>query len=156
MKAAKPIQFETPKSILNKEKINFFEEIKIKKEKEEYKIQLGIKEDDLIIKVIPENSKDIFYYQQSYTINEFQTLSKIFAVYETVKDIIAFLKELKYELEVKNDNLIIKFGVFMPNGKSKIIELTLNKCLPDNNHMINYLLEKIKSIETYEKFRRKF
>ena len=135
MEAAEPIRFETPKPILDKEKINFIEEIKIKKEKEEHKILLGIKGDDLVIKVIPENSKDIVYYQQSYTINEFQNLSKIFAVYETVKDIIAFLKELKYGLETKNDNLIIKFGVFMPNGKSKLIELTLKKCLPDNNHI---------------------
>ena len=147
MEAAQPIQFETTKPILDKEKINFIEELKIKKEKGEHKIQLGIKEDNLVIKVTSENLKDIFYYQQSYTINELQNLSKIFAVYETVKDIIAFLKELKYELEEINDILIIKFGVFMPNGKSKLIELNLKKCLPDNNYMINYLLEKIKSIE---------
>ena len=148
MEAAVPIRFETPKPILDKEKINFIEEIKIKKEKDENNIQLGIKEDDLVIKVTPENSNNIFYYQKSYTINEFQNLSKIFAVYETVKDIIAFLKELKYELEEKNDILILKFEVFMPNGKSKLIELSLKKCLPDNNHMINYLFEKIKSMET--------
>ena len=140
MEAAQPIQYETP--ILDKEKIDFIEEINIKKEKGEYNIQLGIKGDNLVIKVTPDNINDIYYYQQLYTINELQNLSKIFAVYETVKDIILFLKELKYELEEKNDILIIKFRVFMPNGKNKLIELNLKKCLPDNNHMINYLLEK--------------
>ena len=143
MEAAEPIRFETPKP----NKIDFIEELIIKKEKEGYKIKLGIKENNLVIKVIPENSNDIIYYQQSYTINELQNLSKIFAVYETLKDIITFLKELKYELEEKNDDLIIRFNIFMPNGKNKLIKFILKKFLPDTNHMINYLLEKIKFIE---------
>ena len=60
MEAAEPIQFVTTKQILDKEKINFIEEISIKKEKGEHKIQLGIKGDNLIIKVTPDNINDIF------------------------------------------------------------------------------------------------
>ena len=72
----------------------------------------------------------------------------VFSMYKTVKEIIAFLKDLKYEIEEKNENLVIKFNVFMPNGKNKSIEFELKKCLLETNNIINYLLEKIKSMET--------
>ena len=72
----------------------------------------------------------------------------IFSMYKTVKEIITFLKDLKFEIEEKNENLLIKFNVFMPNGKNQLIEFVLKKCLLDTNNIINYLLEKIKSMET--------
>ena len=72
----------------------------------------------------------------------------IFSMYKTVKEIITFLKDLEYKVEEKNENLVIKFNVFMPNGKNQLIELVLKKCLLDTNNIINYLLEKIKSMET--------
>ena len=43
--------------------------------------------------------------------------------------------------------MIIKFNIFTPDGKSKLIELTLKKNLPDTNDIIKYLLEEIKSIK---------
>ena len=144
MEAAEQIHLETPKSY---SKIDFIEEIIFNNEKDSYKMQLGIKENDLLIKVDSNKSKDIYYYQQSYTINELQNISIVFTMYKTAKEIIAFLKDLKYEIEEKNENLTIRFNIFMPNGKNKLIEMDLKKCLPDTNSIINYCLEKIKSME---------
>ena len=136
MEAAEPIQLTTPKPSLDNIKIDFIEELRIKKEKGDYKIQYGIKGDALVIKVSSENSENIFYYQGIYTIIELQNISKIFSMYETPKDIISFLKDLKNEIEEKNNDLIVKFNIFMPNGTSKLIEFDLKKCLPDNNQII--------------------
>ena len=154
MEAAEPIQLTTPKPSLDNIKIDFIEELRIKNEKGNYKIQYGIKGEALVIKVSSENSENIFYYQGIFTIIELQNISKIFSMYETPKDIISFLKDLKYDIEEKINDLIVKFNIFMPNGTSKLIEFNLKKCLPDNNQMINYLLEKIKSIETNNKNER--
>ena len=122
MEAAKPIKFFTPKENINEEKIDFIEELSIKQENKEYKILFGIKDNknELVIKSFPESSKEIFYYQQSYNIYELQNLSKIFAVYETIKDILLFLKNLKFDVEDENEELIIKFKAFMPDGQSKL------------------------------------
>ena len=150
MEAAEPIQFITPKQLLDNKKIEFFEELKIVKENENYKIQFGLKENknELTIRVISENSKDIYYFQQSYTLNEFQNLSKIFVVYETTKDTILFLKNLKFEIDEKDESLIIKFNIFLPDGKTKLIELKLTKKLMDVNEIVKNLFEEIKFIKT--------
>ena len=145
MDAAEPIQIETPKP---NPKIDYIEEIMIKNEKENYKIHLGIQENCLLIKIEPEKQKNTYYYQNCYTINELQNISLVFSMYKTVKEIIAFLKDLEYKVEEKNENLVLKFNVFMPNGKNKLIEMNFKKCLPDTNHIINFLLEKIKIMET--------
>ena len=71
----------------------------------------------------------------------------IFSFYNSINDIIIFLKDLKYEIEEKNDNLIIKFNVYMPNGAPKLIELNLQKILTSKNDLVNYLLEEIKSMK---------
>ena len=144
MEAAEPIRFETPKPFIDNTKIDFIEELTVN---EEYKLQFGVKEKDLVFKVVNNKSKDIYYYQKIYTLNELQNLSKVFAIYETIKDLIQLLKNLKYEIEEKNEDLIIKFNVFTPDGKSKLIELHLIKNLSDANDIIKYLLEEIKSIK---------
>ena len=149
MEAAEPIQFITPKPHRDNEKIDFIEELKAIKGNENYTIQFGLKENknELTIKVISENSKDIYYFQQSYTLYVLQNLSKIFALYETVKEIILFLKNLKFEIEERNENLILKFNAFLPDGKSKLIELELKKNLVDVNQVIKNLFEEIKFIK---------
>ena len=145
MDDAPPILMETPKTY---SKIDYIEEITINKEKENYKINFGIQGNDLLIKAESENTKNIYYYQYCFTINELQNISMIFSMYKAAKEIIAFLKDLKFEIEEKNENLLLKFNVFMPNGQNKLIELVLKKCLLDTNNIIKYLLEKIKSMET--------
>ena len=149
MEAAEPIQFITPKHRLDNEKIDFIEELKVIKENENYKILFGLKENknELIIKVISEDSKDIYYFQKSYTLYEFQNLCKIFVVYETAKDTILFLKNLKFEIIEKDESLILKFNIFLPDGKNKLIELELKKQLMDVNQIVKNLFEEIKTIK---------
>ena len=147
MEAALPIVFNTPKPNKDEDKIDFIEESVVKKGNEEYKIQFGQLENQLIIRIMSEISKNIFYYQQNYSIHELQNLSKIFAVYETVKDIILFLKNLKFEINEKNEEIVLQFNAFMPDGKSKLIELILKKHLMDNNNLIKFLVEEVKSIK---------
>ena len=121
MEAAKPIQIETPIPSIDNTKINFIEELLIKKDKEEYKIQFGIINNNLAIKVSSEKSKDMFYYQQIYTINELKNVSIIFSMYNSIEDIIKFLRKLKFEIDEKNDELLIKFKVFMPDGQNVLL-----------------------------------
>ena len=150
MEAAEPIQYETTKPNDDNSKIDFVEEMSINKEKKEYKIQLGKKESNkelLVIKVFSDEPEELFYYQQNYTVNELKNLNKIFAIYETVKDIISFLKNLKYEIDEKNENLILKFNAFMPDGQSTLIELNLKKNSKNPSYIIKYLFEEIKSIK---------
>ena len=133
-------------------KINFIEEILVKKENREYKIQFEINEsyaqNEIIIKVINNNLNEYFCYQNKYNQKDFQNFSKIFSMYENLKEIISFLKSLKYEIEEKNDSsLILKFNIFLPNGKNQLIELNLKKNLLDSNNMIYYLLEENKLLK---------
>ena len=127
-------------------KIDFIEEIIFN----EYNIQFGIREYDLAIKVVSEKTKNLFYYQNIFTLEELQNMSKIFALYENVKDIIYFFKNLQVELEEKNEELIIKFNAFMPDGKNQLIELNLQTVLIDTSDTINLiknLFEEIQSLK---------
>ena len=146
MEAPEPIQYLTPNTIIENKKIDFIEELKIS---EEYKIYFGIKEYDLVIKVTKEGVKDLYFYQKVYANNELINLSMIFAMYKTVKDIILFLKNLKYEIEENNDKLILKFNIFTPDGKSQLINFNLDKNLLDNDNLIKYLLEEIQTIKNF-------
>ena len=145
MEAATPIILATSKPRM--EEIDFIEELTINKENEKYIIKLGIKEDDLAIRVVPEKSKDMFYYQQCYSNFELQNYSMIFAMYKTMKDTILFLKKLKFEIEEKKEELFIKFNLYMPDGENKIVNFKLKQILLDNNHLIKYLLEENESIK---------
>ena len=140
MEYAEPIEYETKESY---NEINFIEELKIKKEIAEYKIQFGIKENNLVIKVLPENLIDMAYFQRFFTLNELINISQIFSAYKDVKDIIKVLKDLKFDIEEQIDDIIVKFNVFMPNGKTRLIGLNLKKHLLDNKDMIKYLLNEI-------------
>ena len=147
MEAAKPIQIETPMPNIDNTKIDFKEELLIKNDKDKYKIQFGTKENDLVIKVISENSKEFFYYQQFYSMNELKNLSIIFSMYQSIEDIIKFLKKLKFGINEKNDELLLKFNIFMPDGQNKLIELNLTQYLSNTIYIIKYLLKEIHSIK---------
>ena len=135
------------KRIIDEANIFFIEELLFNKENEDYKIKFGIKGDILVIRVSQEKSIKKFYYQKCYTINELQNLSIIFNMYKTLLDIVAFMKKLKFDIEEGNNDLIIKFILFMPDGENKLINLNLEKILLDTNYLINYLLEENKSIK---------
>ena len=147
MEATEPIISEIITPNKKDIKIDFIEELIIKTEKGNYIIQFGIiqNQNELVIRVSSEKMKDLFYYQHFYTIFEIRKLSRAFAVYETLKDIIIFLKQLNFEIEEKDDYLNIKFNIYMPDGQNKLIELSLGKNIQDKNHIIKYFLEEIKA-----------
>jgi hypothetical protein len=129
----------------NSQKINYLEEIIVKKDKKEFNLQFGINElniQEIYIKLEEKNSNNLFSFQNKFSQKNFQDFSKIFCLYKDSKEIISFLKTLKYEIIEKSDNIIIKFNVFLPNGENEFIELKLNQTLIDsNNLMINLLNE---------------
>ena len=148
MEVPEPIQFETQKTNFINGQIDFIEESLLKKENDEYKIQFGKKEDDLIIKVVSEKSKNILFYAEIFPISNLEKKSKLFSMYKNVKEIIIFLKKLKFDIEEKNSELIIKFNLFLPDGENKIIDLNLKENLLDITHIIKYLLEEKNSLKT--------
>ena len=147
MEAAEQIQTEEKEPNVKTENVDIIEDILINKENEEYKIQFGeIKnKNELVIKISQENVKDLYFYQKNYTIYELQNLSLIFSKYKTVKDIIKFLKNRKFEIELINDLFVVKFKAYMHDGQSKLIELACEKIFKDINHIVNYILEKNKT-----------
>ena len=133
-----PTAFITP-TLEEKQKpheIKFIEEKIVKQDNKEYKIQFGINEiniDEIVVRVSQINSNNSFYFENKYNQKNFQNFSKIFYLYKEVQELISFLKNLKYEIIEKNDHLIIRFNVFLPNGENEFIELKLNKALIDSN-----------------------
>ena len=144
MEAPKPISPDFQTS-LDSKKINFIEELIIKQENKDYKIQFGINDsnnqNEIIINVISCENKTYFSFQNIFTQQDFLKFSKIFSMYDNTKEIILFLKTLKYQIIENNDNLKVKFNIFLPNGESKLIELNLRKSLLDSKNLIEYLLE---------------
>ncbi len=155
MEAPIPITLKTPNTN-KKEKIqiktkymNIIEELDITQENNIYKIQFGIQKDnsnEMIIRAIPNDSKDYFYFENKYNQSDFYNFSKIFSLYESIEEKIKFLKTLKYVIKENNDDILIKFNIFLPNGENKIIELKLNKILLDSNTIINNLIEQNKNL----------
>lgn len=62
-------------------------------------------------------------------------------MYENLKDIISFLKTLKFEYAQNEDILFIKFNVFLPNGQNQLIELNLKKQFADDKDIIKILFQ---------------
>ena len=111
MDIAGSIHCETPRgeNIVN-QKIDFIEESIFKHKNEEYKMQYGIKENNKeVVFKVSSNQINFCYYQHSYAINEFHQLSKVFQIYQTAKEIISFLKKTKFEIEIKNEELLLKY-----------------------------------------------
>ncbi len=121
-------------------KMEIIEELILNKEKINYKIQFGIEYNQnelLTIKIFSEQSENLFHYQTTYTISELQKLSKAFSVYETVKDIISLLKKLNYEIQENNDeNMLIRFNIYLPDGQNEVVELNLAKKFNDKKQIV--------------------
>ena len=149
MEAAKPVKGETPSESLNNENFDLVEELTIKKNNEKYKVQLGTRENNnyLVIKSFSISSKNLYYYQQIYSIYELQNISKIFNLYEEIEEVISFLKNLLSDIIEKKDVLIVKFKTFLPNGENQLIEFKLKKQLMSTNSTIKYLLNEISNIK---------
>ena len=122
MEAAQPITYEKPSENFIAENFELVEELIAKKNNEEYNIQLGAMENKnyLVIKSFSNSSKNMFYFQQGYNIYDLRRLSKVFAFYDSIDDVISFLSKLSIKIEPKKEELIIKFEAFLPNGENKL------------------------------------
>ena len=82
---------------------------------------------------------------------EFKNISKIFSLYESVEELISFLKnqneKSKFIIEEKDNNLIIKFNAFLPDGKNVLINLKLEKKTREKMQIIKYFFDEIKSFK---------
>ena len=78
---------------------------------------------------------------------DFHQLSNTFQIYQTAKEIISFLKKAKFEIAIKNDELLLKYNILDSNGNIKLIELSLPQHIIDEKNMIKYLIDEIKSIQ---------
>ena len=125
---------------------DFIDELEVKKENKIYKIQFGTNENDLIIKITSDISKNLFYYQKSFTKNELNNLSKTFKSYAP-KEIIEALKKSKFDIEEKYEELSLKFNIFSMENPNELIKFKLKKCLLDKNDIINNLVDEIISIK---------
>ena len=127
------------------------DELLINQGNKEYKIQFianeSYNQNEMILKVFQNNSKENYYFSNKYNYTDFQNFSKIFSFYENTKQIIFFLKTLKFEITENNNDLSIKFVIFAPNGQSQLIELNLKKYLLDNKDIINSLIEENKLLK---------
>ena len=125
---------------------NFIEDLIIKQDNKEYKIQFGINnffaKDELAIKVCPNRSKE--YYFNHFNLDELQKSVEAFMMYKNIKEIISFLKESEFSIVEGSENLILKFNFFLPNGKQKASEIFLKQYLLDSNEIINNLFEENK------------
>ena len=149
MDIAGSIHCETPKgeTIVNS-KIEFIEELIFKYKNEEYKIQYGIKENNKeVVFKVSSNQINFCYYQHSYIVGDFHQLSNAFQIYQTAKEIISFLKKAKFEIAIKNKELLLKYNILDLNGNIKLIELSLPQHIIDDKNMVKYLIEEIKSIQ---------
>ena len=140
--------------IVNKHKeFNGFDKMienTINNETDLYTIQIGKYKnmDNLVIKIIPERTKNISFYLLNYTLYELQNTCELFNIYETIDDLILKFKKLKYDVEEKNNELFFNLKMFSPDGEPKIISLTPEKKFEDHEKVINYLSNKINDLNT--------
>ena len=136
---------DAPKPLTPSPNYKVTEEIIIKQENKNYKILFETQEieseNKLLIKVNLIDKKEYYYYKNIYSQKDFQNLSKIFLLYENLREIISFLKTSKFEVIEKQEFLLLKFNVYLPTGQNKLIELNLPKYISDSKNIINDLIE---------------
>ena len=143
MEAATPVFSKYP------EKIDFIQDKIIKNEYDEYKISLGTNEfrNTLVIRIIPENSKNISFYQNQYNLLEFQNLSPALNFYKSIDDLILAFPGFINEVYEKNDQFIIRLILFRPNGEKEITELTFEKEFCDQKKAIKALSNELRLLK---------
>ena len=62
-------------------------------------------------------------------------------MFSNVNEIMECLKKLNLRVSEENDDLLLKYDIFLPNGSKKNLELILRKKLYDLKIIINNLLE---------------
>ena len=113
----------------------------LKGQKDLYTIQIGKHNtlDNLVIKVIPEKSKNVFFYSLNSNLSELQKLSDIFKYYASIDKILLGFEKFDLEVLEKEDDLSLNIIMFNPSGEPIKIELGLEKNFESQNNLINYI-----------------
>ena len=131
--------------------INYIEELIITQDNKKYRIQFGINEssnnqNQMILKVTPFDIK-YCYFQNIFDLEQLQEKSQIFSFYNNIKDIISLLKTLKYEIQEKDKNLILKINICLQYIENKLIEFNLQQKFLNSEQIIQALLEENKLLK---------
>ena len=111
----------------NEETINFI----IENEKINFDIQISLKNEQLFFNYL--NKNDNSSKQKNFIFEELQIISKLFSIYDNIKEIFEFIKDIilnsesnkKYPKIIKNDKEEY-FVIYLNIGKYKSIEFPLD------------------------------
>ena len=128
-------------------------EKEIKGQTDIYTLQIGKYKniDNLVIKIIPEKLKNLWFYLFNANMAELIVLSDIFKYFKTIDDVIIEFEKISFEVEEKNDELFLIFFMFKISGEKMKIELSFKKMVESSDNLIkhiNFLSNKIKELNT--------
>ena len=128
-------------------------EKEIKGQTDIYTLQIGKYKniDNLVIKIIPEKLKNLFFYLFNANMPELIALSDIFKYFKTIDDLIIEFEKISFEVEERNDELFLIFFMFKISGEKIKIELSFKKMVESSDNLIkyiNFLSNKIKELNT--------
>ena len=128
-------------------------EKEIKGQTDIYTLQIGKYKniDNLVIKIIPEKLKNLWFYLFNANMPELIALSDIFKYFKTIDDVIIEFEKISFEVEEKNDELFLILFMFKISGEKKKIEFGLKKIIESSDNLIKYinlLSNKIKELNT--------
>ena len=117
----------------------------INTDKDNYKILLGTNKEKniLSIKTISEKSKNLFFYQSQFNLNELHHLSKNLYHYQTIEDLKISFPKFKKRVYEKDEELIIELHLFNPEGEEEISNLCCQKIYYDKLKVIKELSNEI-------------
>ena len=128
-------------------------EKEIKGQTDIYTLQIGKYKniDNLVIKIIPEKLKNLWFYLFNANMPELIALSDIFKYFKTIDDVIIEFEKISFEVEERNDELFLIFFMFKISGEKIKIELSFKKMVESSDNLIkyiNFLSNKIKELNT--------
>ena len=128
-------------------------EKEIKGQTDIYTLQIGKYKniDNLVIKIIPEKLKNLWFYLFNANMAELIVSSDIFKYFKTIDDVIIEFEKISFEVEERNDELFLIFFMFKISGEKIKIELSFKKMVESSDNLIkyiNFLSNKIKELNT--------
>ena len=128
-------------------------EKEIKGQTDIYTLQIGKYKniDNLVIKIIPEKLKNLWFYLFNANMAELIVSSDIFKYFKTIDDVIIEFEKISFEVEERNDELFLIFFMFKISGEKMKIELHFKKMIDSSDNLIkyiNFLSNKIKELNT--------
>ena len=128
-------------------------EKEIKGQTDIYTLQIGKYKniDNLVIKIIPEKLKNLWFYLFNANMAELIVSSDIFKYFKTIDDVIIEFEKISFEVEERNDELFLVFFMFKISGEKMKIELSFKKMVESSDNLIKYinlLSNKIKELNT--------